>query len=103
MFALGIAPCASDPGLLRPLTAPRARARPEPTRGLIHICSSIARLWPGLLRHQLRRDFGVNSRMTLPAGVFDPLDLLTTLDLRDNYLTTLPRGIFDSLHKLTTL
>lgn len=49
------------------------------------------------------RDLGGSSRMTLPAGVFDSLDVLVTLDLGDNYLTTLPRKIFYSLHRLTTL
>ena len=39
----------------------------------------------------------------LPAGVFDELTALTTLNLRNNSLTALPAGVFDKLTALTDL
>ena len=40
---------------------------------------------------------------SLPAGLFDHLDALTTLWLQGNQLSSLPTGLFDHLDALTTL
>ena len=44
-----------------------------------------------------------NSLTTLPAGVFDKLTALTTLELQGNSLSTLPDDVFEELTALTDL
>lgn len=55
---------------------------------------------PGQTR---KRDLRGNDFTTLPAGLFDSLEALTTLNLSYNELETLPAGLFGSLEALTTL